>query len=82
MILQSFLTERVVLITVDGCLETLFYAFFLKNSIAIKMNPGLTLATINHVLIEIILELSSDWLSYLICGDKSFIGLLDNVIRP
>lgn len=48
-ILQNFLRKWVALIPADRSLKSILNAFFLKNAVAIIMNPGLTLSTINHV---------------------------------
>jgi hypothetical protein len=61
MILEGFLTEGVTLLAIEGSLESLFDARLFKNAVTINMHPSLTLAAIDHVLIQVVLQLGGSW---------------------
>jgi len=71
-ILQDFL-ERVTLVPVHSSLKSVFNPFILEYSVALKVNPRLALATIDHICDQILLQ-SWTW--------DPFISLSDYVIRP
>jgi hypothetical protein len=92
-ILKRLLPERVIASTrntIFSSLKALLDTFLLENAITFKMHPSLTFSAINHVLIEVLLNLrrgrwrrsKSKLVSrgYHCC--HSFVSFLDYVVWP